>query len=198
MAQITYYFSTISPYAYLAGARLEEIAEKHGVGISYKPLDVLTLFARTGGIPPKDRHPARQEYRLQELQRTAAILDMPFNLNPAYWPTNAAPSSYALIAALRAGGGDVGALARCFLRACWAEERDIAQDDVVRDCLDQAGFDPNLANSGLLLGAEEYAANLEDAVTAGVFGSPFYITDDDQRFWGQDRLEMLDFVLSLK
>ena len=68
----------------------------------------------------------------------------------------------------------------------------------MRDCLDQAGFDPNLANSGLLLGAEEYAANLEDAVTAGVFGSPFYITDDDQRFWGQDRLEMLDYVLSLK
>jgi 2-hydroxychromene-2-carboxylate isomerase len=198
MAQITYYFSTISPYAYLAGSRLEDIAAKHGASIVYKPLDVVTLFARTGGTAPKDRHPARQEYRIQELHRYAAIRAMPFNLHPAHWPTNAAPSSYALIAAQRAGGGDVGALARGYLRACWAEERDIAQDDVVRDCLEQAGFDPNLANSGLLLGAEEYSANLDDAVAAGAFGSPFYITEDDQRFWGQDRLEMLDYVLSSK
>ncbi len=25
----------------------------------------------------------------------------------------------------------------------------------------------------------------------GVFGAPFYITEDDQRFWGQDRLDDL-------
>ena len=40
------------------------------------------------------------------------------------------------------------------------------------------------------------AKNTEDAVTAGVFGAPFYITDKDQRFWGQDRLDDLDLVLS--
>ncbi|MEM1006869.1 MAG: DsbA family protein, partial [Pseudomonadota bacterium] len=83
-------------------------------------------------------------------------------------------------------------LIQSFLRACWAEEKDIAQDDVIRDCLTQAGFDPGLADSGLLLGAETYAANLEEAVERGVFGAPFYITEDDQRFWGQDRLDDLD------
>jgi 2-hydroxychromene-2-carboxylate isomerase len=44
--------------------------------------------------------------------------------------------------------------------------------------------------------AEQYAKNNEDAVTAGVFGAPFYITNKDQRFWGQDRLDDLDLVLS--
>ena len=192
MAHIDYYFSTISPYAYLAGGRLEEIAAKHGATITYKPLDIVALFGRTGGTPPKDRHPSRQEYRAQELLRQAKVLGMDFNLSPAHWPTNQAPSSYAVIAAQNAGGGDLGALTQGFMRACWAEDKDIAQDDVIKACLEAAGFDPSLADSGLLSGAETYARNLEEAVGAGAFGSPFYITEDDARFWGQDRLDYLD------
>ncbi|GAA6193835.1 2-hydroxychromene-2-carboxylate isomerase [Phaeobacter sp. NW0010-22] len=192
MAQIDYYFATLSPYAYLAGDGLEEIAAKHGATINYKPMDILSLFGRTGGISPKDRHPSRIEYRAQDLMRRSANLEMDFNLKPAHWPTNAAPSSYAIIAASKAGGGDVGKLCRLILRACWAEEKDIAEDDVVRACLQGAGFDPALADSGLLVGADTYAANLEAAVENGVFGAPFYVTEDGQRFWGQDRLADLD------
>ncbi|MEM1234275.1 MAG: DsbA family protein, partial [Pseudomonadota bacterium] len=79
---------------------------------------------------------------------------------------------------------------------CWAEEKDIAQDDVIRECLTSAGFDASLADSGLLAGAEAYTQNLEDAVNAGAFGAPFYITDDGARFWGQDRIDDLDRHLS--
>ena len=92
MAHIDLYFSTISPYAYLAGTRAEEVASQHGATITYKPLDIMALFARTGGTPPKDRHPSRVEYRAQELVRQAKILGMPLNLKPAHWPTNAAPA----------------------------------------------------------------------------------------------------------
>lgn len=196
MAVIEYYFATVSPYAYLAGTRLEEIAAKHGASIEYKPLDLIGLFARTGGVLPKDRHPSRQEYRAQELPRQARKLGMAFNLKPAHWPTNMAPSSYAIIAAQSEGGGDLGALVHGILRACWAEEKDVAEDAVIRDCLTQAGFDPDLADRGLLQGAETYAANLEEAAAKGVFGAPFYITEDGQRFWGQDRLDDLDAYLS--
>jgi 2-hydroxychromene-2-carboxylate isomerase len=196
MAHIDYYFAALSPYAYLAGDRLERIASRHGATITYKPLDIIALFARTGGIPPKDRHPSRREYRSMDLQRRAKRVGLPFNLNPAHWPTNMAPSSYAIIAAQAAGGGDVGALVQGLLRACWAEEKDIAQDEVIRACLSEAGFDPALADSGLLMGAETYAANLEEAVEQGVFGAPFYITGDGERFWGQDRLDDLDTHLA--
>ena len=192
MSHIDYFFATLSPYAYLAGGRLEEIAAKHGATITYKPMSILDLFTRTGGVPPKERHASRQEYRAQELMRQSKRLGMTFNLQPAFWPTNPAPSSYAVIAAQAAGGGDVGALVQGFLRACFAEEKDISDDGVIRNCLEAAGFDPELANSGLLTGAEIYSSNLEEAIARGVFGAPFYITDDDQRYWGQDRLSYLD------
>ena len=196
MAQIDYYFATLSPYTYLAGKRFEAVADKHGATVTYKPLDVIALFGRTGGTPPKDRHPNRIEYRAQELVRQAKKNELPFNIKPAHWPTNAAPSSYAIIAAQNAGGGDLGTLVHAVLRAVWAEDKDIAQDDVVRACLTEAGFAPALADSGLLSGAETYAANLEEAVNVGVFGAPFYIVDGNQRFWGQDKIEALDAHLA--
>ncbi|MEZ5911804.1 MAG: 2-hydroxychromene-2-carboxylate isomerase [Paracoccaceae bacterium] len=196
MAQIDYFFSTVSPFSYLAGTRLEEIAARHGAAISYRPVDIAGLFSRTGGTALPDRHPNRQEYRLQDLRRSAAALAMPMNLKPRHWPTNPAPSSYAIIAAQAAGGGDPGGLVHAILRACWAEEKDIAEDAVIRECLAAHGFDPALADKGLLLGAEAYAANLEEAVMRGVFGAPFYIVDSGERFWGHDRLDHLDRHLS--
>ena len=196
MAHIDYYFATLSPYTYLAGNRFEEVVAKHGASVTYKPLDIMALFSRTGGTPPKDRHPNRVEYRAQELPRQAKKLGMPFNLKPAHWPTNAAPSSYAIIAAQAAGGGDLGQLVHTVLRAVWAEEKDIAEDAVVKACLEAAGFDPALADSGLLAGAETYARNLEEAVDKGAFGAPFYIVDDGSRFCGQDKIDELDMHLS--
>lgn len=195
MPHIDYYFSTISPFAYLAGTRMEEVAAKHGASVTYKPMDLIGLFTRTGGTAPADRHPSRQELRAQEIRRQAKKNAMPINLQPAFWPTNPAPSSYAIIAAQNAGGGDLGGLCQAILRACWAEEKDISQDDVIQSCLTAHGFDAGLTLSGMLTGAETYAANTEDAVSNGVFGSPFYIVDGSEKFWGQDRIADLDAYL---
>jgi 2-hydroxychromene-2-carboxylate isomerase len=196
MAHIDYFFSTVSPWVYFAGDRLERMAARHGATIAYKPVDLGALFPRTGGVALPDRHPSRQQYRLQELARHSRKLDMPLNPKPAYWPVNGAPAAYAIIAAQSAGGGDVGGLVRGILRALWAEERNIAEDDTIRACLAAAGFDPGLADKGLLMGAETYARNTEEAAAAGVFGAPFYVVDTGQNFWGQDRLEDLDLHLA--
>lgn len=197
MPHIDYYFATLSPFTYLSGTRPAEIAKKHGATITYKPLDIMALFARTGGTPPKDRHPNRQEYRLQDMARRAKLLDAPLNLKPMFWPTNGAPSAYAIIAAQNTGA-DVAELVKAFGAACWAQDRDISQDDVVRDCLEKCGFDPALADKDMLTSAETFGKNLEDAVNAGAFGAPFFITDTNERFWGEDRIDDLDAYLSGK
>lgn len=193
--QIDLYFATISPYSYLAGTRPAEVAARHGARLVYKPLDIMGLFARTGGTPPKDRHENRKEYRLQEMRRSATKYGMPINLHPAHWPTNPAPSSYAFIAAQADGSGDLGQLMHAMTRACWAEERDIADDGVIADCLESAGFDRSVATSGMMEGAERYGRNLEEAVAAGVFGAPFFVVGEE-RFWGVDRIDDLDAYLA--
>ncbi|WP_297617879.1 2-hydroxychromene-2-carboxylate isomerase [uncultured Roseicyclus sp.] len=197
MSHIDYYFSTISPFTYLAGLRMETVAARHGASIAYKPVDLLgSVLPRTGGVAPKDRHPARLDLRAQELRRQSAKYGLPMDLDPPFRAVNGAPSAYAFIAALGAGGGDPGALVHALTGAVWRDRRDTAEDAVIADCLAEAGYDRALAGMGMLAGAEEYTRNTEDAVAAGVFGAPFYIVDGSEKFWGQDRIEDLDLFLS--
>jgi len=191
MPRLDYYFSVISPFTYLAGPRFAALASQTGLKVTWKPLDIMALFDRTGGTPVGQRHPARQAYRLADIARQAIQAGMPINPEPAFFPANAAPASYAIIAAQNAGGGDMFALVQSLLAAVWAEEQNVADDAVIKAALEAAGFDAGLADSGLFTGAEVYGRNLEEAINAGVFGSPSWVTEDGLVFWGQDRLDDL-------
>ena len=195
MITIDYYMFTLSPFTYLAGDRLEKIADRYGAKINYKPFNLMQVFEKTGGTPPKDRHISRQLYRAQEIRRVANHNEMKVTEKPVYWPTNPAPSCYAIIAAQEAGGGDIGGLCQTILKSCWLEDKDIADDSILKDALTLNGFDKSLTDSGLLQGAEVFSRNTEDAVNANVFGSPSYVVGE-QVFFGQDRLEYLDNYLS--
>lgn len=194
MRTIDCYLTPVSPWLYLAGEIPEQIAQRHGCALVYHPVDPAALFAKTGGLVLADRHETRKAYRLQELARWARLRGLPLNLRPAFAGLNPAPASYAIIAAQSAGGGDIHALVRAISRAFWAEERDISDDAVLGDCLAACGFTPSLTMTGMLEGAETYARNLTRAVDQGVFGFPFYIVDGE-KFWGQDRLDVLDLHL---
>ncbi|MBB5514100.1 2-hydroxychromene-2-carboxylate isomerase [Rubricella aquisinus] len=195
MAHIDYYLFLLSPFTYLSGMEMEEIAARHGATVTYKPFILMDVFAETGGTPLPQRHPSRQKYRLQELARIAKMRKMPINLHPAHWPTNPVPASAAIIAAQNAGGGDVGKLTFALLRSVWADERNIAEEDVIRDCLSEAGFDPDIAASALFSSTDTYERNTKEAIEAGVFGAPSYVVGDEV-FFGQDRLAYLDAHLA--
>jgi 2-hydroxychromene-2-carboxylate isomerase len=199
MKQIDYYFSLLSGFAYMAGDRLEKIAAKHDVTINYKPYDIMAMFEALGAQKPADRPEGRKVYRTQELTRLSKKTGLPLKLNAQFWPTNAAPASYAIIAAVNAGGGDVAAVIASLNHAMWADDKNIADDAVIAEALKAGGFDPMLSMTGMLQGAETYARNLEEGLAAGIFGSPFYIVKDtDERFWGQNSLEDLELHLEGK
>ena len=194
MAHIDYYFSVLSPFSYLAGDRLERVARAHGATVAYKPVDVLKIFSETGGTPPGERHPARQEYRRQELRRLSVLNDLPMNLAPAHWPTDQKPASALIVAAGRAGA-DAGALARAVMRAVWAEERDVADAATLDAILAEAGIDRAALDPHLDAARAAFGPMTGEAVERGVFGAPFYLVDD-RRFWGQDRIAHLDAYLA--
>ncbi len=191
MPRVDFYFSTVSPFTYLALPRFRALTEARGLEVNWKPLDLAALLARTGGTSVEQMHPSRQAYRLADMARQAKRAGLPINPQPLFFPANAAPSSYAIVAAQKAGGGDMAGLVQAILTAIWADEQNIAADDVIKAALSGAGFGPGLADSGLFIGAEVYGRNLEDAVNAGVFGAPTWVTEDGAVFWGQDRLDDL-------
>lgn len=194
MTRIDYYFSVLSPFTYLAGGRLESAAARRGAAINYKPMDILAVFAATGGKPPKERHPSRQEYRLQELRRIARHAGMPITLQPPHMPTDPRPASLALIAAQEAGFS-IGLAAHGLMKAGWAEEKDIADPAVINAVLTANGVAESVIAPHLEAAEAQFEQNTRDAVEAGVFGSPFYVVGEE-RFWGQDRIDFLDAHLA--
>lgn len=187
---IDYWFTVQSPFAYLAGARLETIAARRGAAIHYRPMPIFDVFQATGGVPPKDRHPSRQSYRLQDLERSAARAGLPITLKPRHWPTDERPASLTLIAA-QAAGFAVGPAVVAILRALWAEERDIADPATLSEIIAENGVLEAALAEHWPAAEATFAAAGEAAVAAGVFGSPFYVVGE-QRFWGHDRLDHLD------
>ncbi|MEL6218552.1 MAG: 2-hydroxychromene-2-carboxylate isomerase [Pseudomonadota bacterium] len=190
MARIDYYLSLISPFTYLAGMRLEEVAQWTGAEIVYRPMDILTLFGATGGVPVPQRHPSRQAYRLQELRRGSAAAGLPLTAKPAHWPTDVGLASAAVMVAADRGA-EAGRLAHGLLAACWAEEKDIADPAVVAEKLAEVGLDMAAMDAEIEAARPRLAENTEAAIAAGVFGAPFYVVGEEL-FWGSDRLEALE------
>ncbi len=193
---IDYYLSLNSPWAYLGGPRLEQIAARHNAEIRVKPVDFGVIFPRTGGLPLGKRAPERQAYRLVDLERWRKVLGMQLNLHPTHFPADER-SAAALVIASSEGGADTVKLAHAILRAVWAEERDIADKGTLEAILTEAGF----GQSDLLERMQDPAiaarreALTEEALGRGVFGAPTYVYRDEL-FWGQDRLELLDRALA--
>ena len=115
------------------------------------------------------------------------------NIKPAHWPVNPERASAAVMA-VADRGGDAGGLAQAFLRACWAQERDIADEATIASILSETGHDAANLASAMEAAAPRYQENTQLCLQNGVFGAPFYIVGDE-KFWGQDRLDYLDWHL---
>lgn len=192
MNTIDYYFWINSDWAYLGADRLEAIAQRHGTKINYKPVDLLDVYSRTGGIPLPQRSSARQAYRQAELRRWIQRLDIHVNITPKYMCPDAELASRFVIAADTLGH-PVAALYKALLHAQWCDEKNIADPAVVLAVGQQLKLPAELimehAQLPETLGI--YGSNTDAAVELGVFGSPTYVFNNEL-FWGQDRLDFLD------
>jgi 2-hydroxychromene-2-carboxylate isomerase len=193
---IDYYFSLVSPWAYMGHGPFMDIVQRHGVEVNYKPVFLGRVFAETGGLPLPQRHPARQRYRLVELQRWRERRGLSFNLQPKHWPFDVNLADRFVIAVAVSGRSPDAFLRRAYA-AVWEEERNLADPLVVAELAEQAGLDSS-ALMDIATGSTTeaiYALNLENAVAGDVFGSPAYVLDGEV-FWGQDRLDLLDDALT--
>lgn len=192
---IDYYFSVASPWTYLGALRLEEIVREHRASVIARPVHLDQVFAATGGLNYPQRSPERRNYRQVDLARWSAYLGLPLRLEPRFYPVDRAPASRLILAA-REAQLDALALSSAVLRACWAEDRNIADDKTLREILREN----SLPVDELMLRAaadetdELLRKETENAIAAGVFGAPSYVVGGEI-FWGQDRLHLLNLKL---
>jgi len=195
---VDYYLAPQSPWAYLGHQRLAEIAARTGATVRVMPIDLSgKVFPISGGLPLGQRAPQRQAYRLVELQRFSEHLNAPLNLKPKYFPVGGDDAARLIIAADLAQGPDAAMqVAGAVLAACWAQERNIADEKVLAELLAELGLPSALlAQSHNQAVHERYEADTQAAIDAGVFGAPSYVVNGEI-FWGQDRLDFVERALA--
>jgi 2-hydroxychromene-2-carboxylate isomerase len=194
---IDYYFTMVSPWAYIGDALFKSIARKHRLDVVYRPVNLGKLFPNSGGLPLGQRHPLRQQYRLIELQRWREKRGLSsFAIQPKNWPFDPTLAD-ACVLALVAAKVDPSAFISAGFKAIFEQQRGLADRAVIADVLKACGADAEaiLAAAGTDAIKQAYDANYDHALAAGAFGSPAYVLDGEV-FWGQDRLELLDEALT--
>ena len=192
---IDYYFTLASPWAFLGHQPFLDLAKAHNATVRYRPVDIGEVFPQTGGLPLPKRHPARQRYRILELQRWREARGVALKIHPKHWPFPVATANRTIVA-LAESGADPGPYTQRAFEGVWVRDEDLGQDAHLVALLDQCGHD----GANVLAAAKSerigavYAQHAQDGVAANVIGSPCYVLDGEV-FWGQDRIDLLASAL---
>ncbi|MFZ9324100.1 MAG: 2-hydroxychromene-2-carboxylate isomerase [Candidatus Fonsibacter ubiquis] len=196
MKKILYFYSVASPWSYLGIKRLKEISKKYSAQIIEKPIDLVgKVFVATGGTPVPQRHISRQNYRLLELKRWGEFLNIKINQKPKFFPPKDPhlPALFCLASIDMRISMDFSSKV---LEHLWVKENDISNIDTLKLIADdlKISFEElnKLATSDKI--KKIYEANTQEAINMNIFGVPSYVYNNEI-FWGQDRLELLEYSL---
>ena len=106
--------------------------------------------------------------------------------SPSEFPRNSIPALRVAIVGCERGWGP--AFCRAVLRANFADDRDIADPQVIDDLLGDLDGPAIRAEADSPAYKPRLRANTEEAQRLGIFGAPSFIAGGEL-FWGNDRLE---------
>jgi 2-hydroxychromene-2-carboxylate isomerase len=190
-APIDFYFEFSSPYGYIASAIVEDFGARVGRPVTWRPMLLGPVFKLTGQ-PPLIDIPMKGAYSKMDFSRSARLHKVPY-AHPAKFPIGT-------VAALRAfywlrdrDEAQARSLAKALFAAYFTQGRDIGVPATVVEIAKSIGIDGAALAAGLDDPAlkERAKAEVDAAIAAGVFGSPFFIVDGEP-FWGVDRLPMAE------
>lgn len=192
---IDFYFDFISPFGYLASTKIEEIADRHGRQVVWRPFLQGVTVLQVMGLKPLMETPLKADYMMIDRPRMARLFGVPMNI-PDLDGVSSVAASRAFYWLTDRDVVIAVAFAKAVFRRLWVEGKDITQPETVAELSAEVGADSidltaSLASPQL---KDRLRRELDAAVARKVFGSPFVIVDD-QPIWGADRLWMLEHWL---
>lgn len=188
---IDFWFDFSSPYGYLAAEQIDAVAARHGRDVRWHAILLGPLF-KVVGTAPLTTLPVKGDYSAHDFVRTARLLGIPFTM-PGNFPVATQVAARAFYLVQDQSPVKAKQFARLVYRAYFTGGQDITDVSVIMALAAQAGADT--ISMEPRLGAEDIKQRVRDevdaALKAGVFGSPFFKVDGEP-FWGNDRLPHLE------
>jgi 2-hydroxychromene-2-carboxylate isomerase len=186
---LDFWFEFASTYSYPAAMRISPLAEAAGVAVRWRPFMLGPIFKGQGwATSPFNLFPAKGRNMWRDLERTCGTIGLPF-VRPTTFPQNTLLAArVALIGLAEAWGEDY---CRAIYRAEFAEGRTVEATETIAGVLSALGLDAGavLDRAQSNENRSQLRAHTEEAQRLGIFGSPSFVTADNELFWGNDRLE---------
>lgn len=186
--KVEWFFSFRSPYSYLSGPRAFALPDRFDVDIEFR--GVAPMAMRGQSVPSQKR-----VHTVLDTKREATRLGMPFG--PVWDPIGDGAIRCLRISEHARDAGRVREFVLGASRAIWAEGVDVSTDAGLRPVCERAGLvwadcqraisDPDFA--------KRVDSNVEDLLALGHWGVPVFRFGDEV-FWGQDRIEDLERLLT--
>jgi len=199
LPKLTFWFEFASTYSALSAARIKALATKSGVDIVWRPFLLGPIFKSQGwDTSPFKIYAAKGRYMWRDLERRSLALGLPPIRRPTEFPQNGLLAACLALLGLRDGWGELFILA--VYRRQFGDGLPIAQPEDLASILADLGLEPSLCFESIKTNQQikdELRQNTEDAQSLGIFGAPSFTTDDNELFWGDDRLEAaLDWAVA--
>ena len=195
--KLEFFYDCSSPWTYLAFSKIEEVAARHDAELIWRPILVGGLFNTVnpsvyeGRVKPV---PVKAKYYTKDLRDWAQFYGLKIG-NPTVFPVN---SVKAMRGAFVANEHRIIAqYSRRVFESYWGDDRDISQDEVLREIVREVGLDEKEFFTKIT--SDEYKAklreNTEELIARGGFGSPTMFVEGSM-FFGNDRLPLVEHALS--
>jgi 2-hydroxychromene-2-carboxylate isomerase len=190
---IEFHFDFISPFGYFASLRIDEIAQRHGRRADWSSMLVGISVLKVMGLPPIPKTPLKGEYARRDAERYCRRYGIALARQFAGTPANplAAGRSFHW---LKKNRPDLAVpVARAIFDAYWLEDRGIGDLDLVLDIAADRGADrAELAEAHSSGAASDLLrAAVDKSLAKGVFGSPFFLVDEEP-FFGVEKIELME------
>jgi 2-hydroxychromene-2-carboxylate isomerase len=185
--RIDFWFTMGSTYTYLTVNRLTKIAEASGTEFRWRPFHLLIILKEMNHVPFADK-PMKCAYMWRDIERRAAMYDIPARLPAPYPIANSERANLVAIVGMHEGWG--ADYVRAAYRLWFQSGLENGSEANIAASLREVGQDANRVLA-LAQSDETRAALMAETTSArelGIFGSPSFVVDGEL-FWGDDRLQ---------
>lgn len=191
---LTYWFDVHSPFCFLAGLRIGDLARRQGAALTWRPISLPRLIQAIRGRQPLNENQAFVDWLYKDIDDWAALAGVALRYHPDFPLRNGRALR---VCAYGAAEGKAEAVAMRLLRAYWSESGDITDPAALGAWAADAGLD---AEAAAAAATDDHwkavvEANTRAAIEAGVFGVPT-VEAAGKLFFGNDRLDLLERYLS--
>ncbi|MFL2753840.1 MAG: 2-hydroxychromene-2-carboxylate isomerase [Gammaproteobacteria bacterium] len=197
MKKLEYFLDCSSPWTYLSFMGVLDLMERKDFKIIWKPILVGGIFNSINpSVYESRKNPIKEklDYSQKDLADWAQYRDITINW-PKIFPINS-------VRAMRGAfyfidNGNIESYLEFIFKSYWSDGKDISSDDFLSAVAGRFNVSPDIFFEFINQSKTKTRLinNTQELMDRGGFGSPTFFINDNDMFFGNDRIQLLEGLL---